>query len=322
MANMLDDEDSFFFESSLPQTSSAFAGQAFDDLFPGTPANGFATASPAYLNPTALALRNPTRSQVGPRPSSTRDTSSGSPSRSPDTSIEGSSSGSSSHHNRNLSKNSTKSTAYNAGVTPSDGGWGSGVQGYSMPAGDGFFPDTDMTGIEADFETSNEQMASAFDFDTAASTPSGFVTTTGISNIKTEHLRDSPKYVNPLMAMKKTSPVSTVFTCLNDIRSTSLAYDRWNWSVLLRISRALTVECYAPNTRPVSMEQELTILGARGDLQWHYNERRLPSKPYLLPQPSIPNQRLLIRWSRFQCDAVYTRQAGFLLAPLNYQLRL
>ena len=38
------------------------------------------------------------------------------------------------------------------------------------------FVDTDMTGFDPDFEASNQQMASDFDFETAASTPSGFDT--------------------------------------------------------------------------------------------------------------------------------------------------
>lgn len=77
-----------------------------------------------------------------------------------------------------------------------------------MPAEDDFYADTDMGGLETDFERSNEQMASAFDFDTAASTPSGFGNSAEVGKVKSEPFRDSPKYVDPLMAMKKHSPVS------------------------------------------------------------------------------------------------------------------
>lgn len=210
MADMHDEEGTFFFESTMTNTSPIFPGQAFDDLFPDTPAtNGVNMASPAYLNPTELSFKNQAQLQTVALPTKPRATSSRSPADSPETSSQSSSSGSSTHHDPSFSNNPVVPDAYNGSSTSSGAGWGSGVQGYSMPAEDAFFPDTDMTSMGTDFETGNEQMASAFDFDTAASTPSGFGNSAAVGSIKPELFRESPKYVNPLMAMKNTSPHAT-----------------------------------------------------------------------------------------------------------------
>jgi hypothetical protein len=68
-------------------------------------------------------------------------------------------------HHRNNSQASAASSAFM--------NWGTGVNGISMPTQQ-MFGDSPMGGLDNDYEASNRQMASDFDFDTAASTPSGF----------------------------------------------------------------------------------------------------------------------------------------------------
>lgn len=147
-----------------------FAGSSFDDLLPDTPVKGGGdTASTEFLNPIDLAVKQEESAPPG-FPPATYIKKPPSPSASSGSS-QGSSSSSTKRHSRYASEKLTASPS--AHPTPT-GAWSTGINGLKMPSGENMFTDTDMSGLDADFEASNQQMASDFDFETAASTPSGF----------------------------------------------------------------------------------------------------------------------------------------------------
>lgn len=154
------DEDMYLFQSGIEPPNSAFAGQDFDAFL--TAADQEQGIAPgAYLNPNDL-IKQETQS---PHPDSLRFSQSH---RGSDSSS--SSSEAFQYHDR---KDSEVSAASSAAARPSKP-WGSGINGFSIPANEQFPEDASMTGLDQDYEASNKQMASDFDFETAASTPSGF----------------------------------------------------------------------------------------------------------------------------------------------------
>ena len=132
------DEDLYLFDASL-------APNAFDDFLEQE-----AQQEQAIINPADLAIKKETTTES---PFTVQQQHRGSSSSSSDESTQ---------HRRNDSAISAASLAQ---------GWGTGISGFTMPANQMF---DSMDGVENDFEASNRQMASDFDFDTAASTPSGF----------------------------------------------------------------------------------------------------------------------------------------------------
>jgi hypothetical protein len=159
----------YLFNAGLSPNGAPYAGATFDELLPDTPASRGSNASTAFLNPHDLAIKRENDAQLGSTPTASRRKA-GSPSTSDGSSRESSSS-SSKHHTRYASGNYAASPSVR-GTTTDD--WGTGISGLKMPSSDDIFGDTEMSGLDADFEVSNQQMASDFDFDTAASTPSGY----------------------------------------------------------------------------------------------------------------------------------------------------
>ena len=153
-----------------------FAGQAFDDLLPGTPASRTgSTATAAFLDPNNLKVKQEKYEAAGLRQASKLRKSS--PSVSDDSSHDSSSS-STKRQFRDTSEGATTSSSVRGS---SNEGWGSGINGLTMPSTEDMFTDAGMS-MDADYEASNQQMADDFDFETAASTPSGFGNA-GISKI-------------------------------------------------------------------------------------------------------------------------------------------
>src|SRR2546423_2089638 len=164
------DEDMYLFNSGLSPNGAPYAGATFDELLPDTPSSrGESTASTAFFNPHDLAIKRESDAQAGAT-STIHPIKDGSSSASDGSSKESSSS-STRHQNRYAPENFIASPSVR-GTTTDD--WGTGISGLKMPSNDEMFGDTEMSGLVADFEVSNQQMASDFDFDTAASTPSGY----------------------------------------------------------------------------------------------------------------------------------------------------
>ncbi|KIW99436.1 uncharacterized protein Z518_11175 [Rhinocladiella mackenziei CBS 650.93] len=162
------DEDMYLFQASLDQPPS-FAGQDFD-LFltsPASEADQPNSTDTGFLNPNDLSIKREVDS-FSPFPGNATLA------RSPRGSGSGSSSSSSQSpvdHNRTTSAASTASPPAHNAV---QGTWSSGINGFSISSNERLLEDTSMACMDHDFEASNRQMASDFDFDTAASTPSGF----------------------------------------------------------------------------------------------------------------------------------------------------
>ncbi|KIW12074.1 hypothetical protein PV08_09348 [Exophiala spinifera] len=161
------DEDMYLFGGSLSQTP-AFAGQEFDTFLTSTrpEADDSTMMTAGYLNPNDLSIKRE-YNDYSPMPDGN------SFSRSPRGSGSGSSSSSSASPVDQKRDASAPSTASPPAHNPEQGGWGSGINGFSI-SNEHVFDDAAMAGMDQDYEASNQQMASDFDFDTAASTPSGF----------------------------------------------------------------------------------------------------------------------------------------------------
>ncbi|KAK5070829.1 SPT3 Dosage dependent suppressor of Ty-induced promoter mutations-like protein [Lithohypha guttulata] len=152
MANEQDD-DMYLFQGDMVQTPGAFAGDSFDAfLDASSTAQNDDMMNTDFLNPEEFAVK---RESTSPRvdPTYTRaSTSSASSSSSSDSPL---------HHNRNVSTTTTASPAMSKNEI-----WSTGINGMSVPMNDQYYEN----GMDPDLD---QQMASAFDFDTAASTPSG-----------------------------------------------------------------------------------------------------------------------------------------------------
>ncbi|OQV07855.1 IPT/TIG domain-containing protein [Cladophialophora immunda] len=172
------DDDMYLFQTGLGQTP-AFAGQDFD-AFLETPAPDLdQSASPTgFLNPNDLTIKRETDS-FSPLPHNDAFA------RASRGSASGSSSSSSEDPADRTRQMSAASTASPPAQDTVQSTWGSGINGFSISSDEPLFEDTAMEGLDQDVEASNQQMASDFDFDTAASTPSGFDATNKTNNIKT-----------------------------------------------------------------------------------------------------------------------------------------
>ena len=150
------------------------SNQLFDEFLVSSPAKTTGAPSPACMNPNDLTIKtqNGDTSAIifGRRTESIN--MSGSPNGSSSSSSRGSS-GSPTYRERQMSMISANS---NLVKEESGNQWSSGVQGLTMPTDENFFADTDMPGLKMDegFDTSNQQMAPTFDFDTATGTPDGY----------------------------------------------------------------------------------------------------------------------------------------------------
>lgn len=171
------DDDLYLFNGgTYNATATSLNGQLFDEFLPGTPITKPTSSNNAgYLDPSQL--NNPQEPLV--KTENTLDNAqfpqeyrSGSAS----SSSQGSSSNSPHLHNRNMSIDSNNP---NAILNKPTTNWSSGIGGLQVPLGEEVTNDSNMAGFEQpfpvnpDFEASNQQMASDFDFETAASTPSG-----------------------------------------------------------------------------------------------------------------------------------------------------
>ena len=161
------DEDMYLFQSNYEQTPD-YTGSTFDQFLEASPvAPDAGDEGTGFMNPNDLMLKRESEDglpQLGDHKATRSPPSSSGSSRSSSSSIP------TKRHLRHVSEASTTSQAE---VTPRDGAWGSGINGLSMPSGNTRSVDATMSGFEDDFTASNEQMTSDFDFDTAASTPSG-----------------------------------------------------------------------------------------------------------------------------------------------------
>jgi len=156
MANEHDD-DMYLFNGDMGQTPNAFAGQTFDSFLDASTAQNDETMNTGFLNPEDLVIKKEYNTSPRAGPAHTRaSTSSASSSDSSDSPL---------HHNRNVSTTTTSPTMGKNEM------WGTGINGMSMPINEQYFETGSISGIDQDLD---QQMASAFDFETAASTPSGF----------------------------------------------------------------------------------------------------------------------------------------------------
>ena len=163
------DDDMYLFDSSLGQTPAAFPGQAFDEFLAGGTPRPSGSSSAAFINPEDFAAK---------QSPSTTNTSRAILKQEKGVPQSGSASSSAdSLTNANSVRAQKMSTTGTLSDVGRSGNWQSGINGLTMPSGDELFNNTGLTGLE-DYEASNQQMASDFDFDTAASTPSGFANST------------------------------------------------------------------------------------------------------------------------------------------------
>ncbi|OAP57851.1 hypothetical protein AYL99_08589 [Fonsecaea erecta] len=183
------DDDMYLFQAGIDQTP-AFAGQDFD-AFLETPAPELdrSASPPAFLNPNDLTIKREADS-FSPLPHNDAFA------RASRGSASGSSSSSSEDPADRTRQMSAPSTASPPAHDTIQGTWGSGINGFSISSDEPLFEDTTMAGLDQDFEASNQQMASDFDFDTAASTPSGF-----------DQMNKGNQIKNPLVNQPFTRPV-------------------------------------------------------------------------------------------------------------------
>lgn len=179
MENGMDEREMCCFDPSVLHTSTSNPNRDFEELFlrPSSAAqmsDGVSCLSPADMmsNKTMNAHVEP--AQPGSTPSDTR-------SDSPGDSSHGSSADSPDGHLRNASLASTHSELFSPSSVGTErflpAGWPNNEQ---LSATDGAFMGQDQGGLslkdniaaETDLETSNKAMASAFDFESAASSPS------------------------------------------------------------------------------------------------------------------------------------------------------
>ncbi|KAL1862423.1 SPT3 Dosage dependent suppressor of Ty-induced promoter mutations-like protein [Paecilomyces lecythidis] len=177
MASPYQDPNMGFLDPTRLQTSSAGAGREFDDLFSRTTASRAARDAESYLAPSELSTKRRYRDQDTLTQPHT--VAADSPADTPDNSSRSSSSESPRNHIRTTSVASTNSAMRDN--TASDGRYHSdawlnsdfglkeeplfGLDADMPPLDGGFHMDTDL-------ETSNKAMDSAFDFESAASSPS------------------------------------------------------------------------------------------------------------------------------------------------------
>jgi len=189
------DDDMYLFQGDMGQTPGPYAGQTFDSFLDATStAEDEDLMNNAFLNPEDLIYKKENGTSPRVNPASTRASTSSSSSSS--------SSGSQHHHSRNIS------TATASPSTTKNDIWNTGINGMSMPMNEQYFDDANMAGIDQDLD---QQMASAFDFDTAASTPSGFDSATmnsGKAFVGHQQMRRAANTVN-VHNTRTTAPAMT-----------------------------------------------------------------------------------------------------------------
>lgn len=189
------DEDMYLFDSSFGQTPAAFPGQAFDDFLAGGTPRPTGSLSAVFMNPDDLAARQSPATTTTSRTTIKQEKNA---------SRSGSDS-SSAHSSNNSPDVQTQHVSSTDAKQP--GNWQSGINGLTMPSGEELFGNREMPGLE-DYEASNQQMASDFDFETAASTPSGFGSS---STLHTRPVTAMPPFrtsvsFNSLAQLKNASP--------------------------------------------------------------------------------------------------------------------
>ncbi|KAL2000385.1 hypothetical protein VTN02DRAFT_3195 [Thermoascus thermophilus] len=178
MDNPYQDSDMEFLNPAALQASSSSAGQEFDDFFSPTPASRAAEDANTYLSPSDLSMKRPYQGQD--MMNQPRVPESDSASDSPDNSSRSSSSESPRNHIRETSVASTSSGVHSEnaiGTRYASNGWLNSdyMQMKDEPL---FGLDTDIPpldgtfAMDTDLESSNKAMDSAFDFESAASSPS------------------------------------------------------------------------------------------------------------------------------------------------------
>lgn len=158
MANIQDD-DMYLFQGDIGQTPNSFAGQTFDTFLDAAAgAQDEDAMNTDFLDPDDLNIKKEYTASPRVDPAFTRaSTSSASSSSSSDSPLQ---------HNRNISTATTTSPMMNKNDV-----WDTGINGMSIPMNEQYYENESMSGMDQELE---QQMANAFDFDTAASTPSGF----------------------------------------------------------------------------------------------------------------------------------------------------
>ena len=209
------DRDVHCFNPVLLETPSIIAGREFDDhLF--APTTGGPVLGPVpCLSPAELSLKQHDRS-----PQNLEGTPSPPSDMLSDSLSNNSSTNSPSSHVRNDSLVSTNSATYthDTMIAFSPPPWPSS-DGFSMPDEPLFGTDVDMTApdcsipTEEDLELSNRAMDSAFDFDSAASSPSplkmdSIADTKSKTNALRTPFRSSPGAHNKVAETNSSSPVS------------------------------------------------------------------------------------------------------------------
>ncbi|GLA58085.1 hypothetical protein AtubIFM54640_007228 [Aspergillus tubingensis] len=180
MGHPYQDEDMDFLDTARLQMSAENAGRDFDDIFSrATSSRPVAESEPSCLSPSELSLKRSYQDQDALR--QVNVVSSDSPAESPDGSSPSSSSTSPRNHLRNPSVTSSASVVHSENTVMPFGyateDWMnpdlSSVKeeslfglDLSLPNLDGAFP------TDTDLESSNKAMDAAFDFESAASSPS------------------------------------------------------------------------------------------------------------------------------------------------------
>lgn len=218
MENPYRDTDLDFFDSARLQMNEA-AGQDFDDLFARSHSSRTVTDSESVcLSPSELSVKRPFQEQDGLR--QPKIVASHSPAESPDNSTPSSSSDSPRNHIRNTSVASSTSVIHSdhANIMPfgyATEDWinselasmkeETSMFGFdpSLPAMEGAFP------VETDLESSNKAMDAAFDFESAASSPSPLKTDSTPQPKIQKRLKSQMRGTSHSASRQSASPVCT-----------------------------------------------------------------------------------------------------------------
>ena len=174
------DQDFYLLNGTYGDDPNPLNAQIFDDFTNASPnISGDSDTHGGFLNPSKL--ERPQDSNVKSessfsqaqfqhqyRSGSASSSSPGSSTDSPKYPTE--------FRNRSMDSNNTEAV-----MNKQRTNWASGVTGIPVSSGDDLVGDSNMAGLDqnysigSDFEASNQQMATDFDFETAGSTPSGFL---------------------------------------------------------------------------------------------------------------------------------------------------
>ena len=158
--------------------------------------------------------------------------------------------------------------------------WGSGINGFSMPLAGQTPEDASMTGLDQDFDLSNQQMASDFDFDTAASTPSGY----NPANAR------SAGAVQPLRRTMNTAQFAQVRKPSTNIPTTGPpAFFFAGSREVSPLNAMLPAQAQSPwnkHSPSAGLEETFNHINMNGDS---------PGKRHLLLQHAFPRRRLQLR---------------------------